>query len=42
MIQGLDHAALNVSNLLRAVTFYQEVLEFRPVDASDLATSNHF
>ena len=42
MIQGLDHAALNVADLLEAVAFYQNVLGMRPVDSSDPATSAYF
>ncbi len=42
MIQGLDHAALNVSDLPRAVSFYRDVLGMRPVDACDPATSSYF
>ncbi len=42
MIQGLDHAALNVSDLPRAVSFYRDVLGMRPVDARDPATSSFF
>ena len=42
MIQGLDHAALNVADLPLAVTFYQEVLGFRSVDARDPAVSSYF
>ncbi len=42
MIQGFDHAALNVSNLRAAVAFYQEVLNMRPVDSSDPTTTAYF
>ncbi len=42
MIQGLDHAALNVAGLPLAVTFYREVLGFRSVAARDPTTSCHF
>ena len=42
MIQGLDHAALNVADLPEAVAFYQNVLGMRPVDSSNPATSAHF
>ena len=42
MIQGLDHAALTVSDLPRAVSFYRDVLGLRPVDARDPATSSYF
>lgn len=42
MIQGLDHAALNVADLPEAVAFYQNVLGMRPVDSSDPATSAYF
>lgn len=41
MIQGLDHAALNISDLPEAVAFYRE-LGMRPVDARDPATSSYF
>lgn len=42
MIQGLDHAALNVSDLPRAVAFYREVLGMRPVDRRDPASASYF
>ena len=42
MIQGLDHAALNVADLPRAVSFYRDLLGMRPVDASDPAISRYF
>lgn len=42
MVQGLDHAALNVANLPRAVTFYETVLGMRPVDTRDPATASYF
>ncbi len=42
MIQGLDHTALNVSDLPEAVAFYREVLEMRPVDAHDPANTRYF
>ncbi len=42
MIQGFDHAALAVSDLPRAVSFYRDVLGLRPVDTSDPATSSHW
>lgn len=42
MIQGLDHAILNVSNLPLAVAFYRSVLGLRPVDVRDPATSSYF
>lgn len=42
MIQGFDHAALNVSDLREAVAFYQEVLNMRPVDSSDPTTTAYF
>ena len=41
MIQGFDHAALNVSDLPEAVTFY-EALGMRPVDARDPVTASYF
>lgn len=41
MIQGLDHAALNVADLPLAVAFYREVLGFRSVAARDPTTSSH-
>ncbi len=42
MIQGLDHAALAVSDLPRAVSFYRDMLGLRPVDARDPATSSYW
>lgn len=42
MIGGFDHAALNVSDLPRAVAFYREVLGFRPVDRRDPASASLF
>lgn len=42
MIQGFDHAALNVADLPEAVAFYQNVLGMRPVDSSDPTTSACF
>jgi catechol-2,3-dioxygenase len=41
MIQGLDHAALNVSDLPRAVVFYRDVLGMWSVDACDPATASY-
>lgn len=42
MIQRLDHAALNVSNLPGAVAFYRTVLGMRPADARDPASTSYF
>lgn len=42
MIQGFDHAALNVSDLPEAVAFYRDVLGMRPVDARDPADSSYW
>ena len=35
MVEGFHHAALAVSDVPSAVSFYEEVLEFRPVGPDD-------
>ena len=42
MIQGLDHLALAVSDLPRAVSFYCDVLGMRPVDERNPAEETYF
>ncbi|SIQ68622.1 hypothetical protein SAMN05421858_0080 [Haladaptatus litoreus] len=40
-IQGFDHVVLPVSDLVRAVSFYQDVLGLRSVDRRDPGTDDY-